>query len=385
MEWFYESYEDRVKAVVCFQERFRTSILDGIARVATFCSDEEFYLITLTILYWGPICETKLAFNLCVCVGLGLPIGNILKNIYCVRRPSSPPVWHYATSNEEVEFASPSTHALLSSSVSLFTALHFLSNYDHHKSKLLLVVWIFVVLLWTVSISISRVYMGAHTFQDIVFGGTVGLFFGVLLSVALETFHETLIIGSPIISFLSLATVLLVLHAHPINKSTRLNFHLSEGTFDYTSPLLGLTLGGIICRNWFKSVELMCISTLNYELLFRFMIGTPFTIFSYILTKKLLPYFIEYFLKLLRIKAHYIPYTEFSKYVSIAIKYHTESNINKEKDDNNNGKIQNPEYLLAWTRIYTKFILYVVLTFNVSVVVPVLTDMWFKNQKFNFL
>lgn len=64
-DWiFKESYEERVQAVLHFQ-RSRNSILDYAARFATFCSDEEFYLMMFPLLYWGPVCDVKLGKMLC--------------------------------------------------------------------------------------------------------------------------------------------------------------------------------------------------------------------------------------------------------------------------------------------------------------------------------
>jgi len=377
-DWiFKESYEERVQAVLHFQ-RSRNSILDYAARFATFCSDEEFYLMMFPLLYWGPVCDVKLGWNLCICIGLGLPIGNILKNIFCIRRPSSPTLWQLHTSNEEHEFALPSTHALLASSVSLHVALHHITNYRHYEWTLL-VGWLLFVLLWSSAISLSRVYMGAHSFQDIVLGGIVGAFYGLVLSIALECLHDSMVEGSSSIVIISSLLSLIIIHTHPINKSTRLNFHLSEGTFDYTSPLVGLTLGGILSRSWYFPVAKQCIATWNLDLFLRYLIGIPATIASYILIRKSLPIFLEPIFKLLRVRAHYIPYSDFAKYVTSGIKHYSEytngAQSEKNHTDCSNGKYSNPDYLLAWVRIYTKFFLYVALTYTVAVLVPILTGL----------
>jgi len=367
--------------------------MDFLARVATFCSDEEFYLGLFPMLYWGPICNAKLGYNLCVCVGLGVPIGNLLKNIYCVRRPSSPLLWQFHTSNEEQEFALPSTHALLSASVSLLMASHYISHYDHHQSFVPVLSWFLFVVSWTVCISLSRVYMGAHTFQDIVLGGTIGVIYGIVLSVILEIFHEPLVFGSLWIVLSSSGILLLWLHAHPIDKSSQLNFHLSEGTFDYTSPLLGLALGGVLSRTWYSPVQEQCISSWNSSLLVRYLIGAPMSIAIYISSKKILPHVIEPIMKALKIKAHYIPYSEFTTYLTQEIKSHSpklqengvvavegQEGLNGSHTNghvgSNNGKTQlNPEYLLSWVRVYTKCFVYIILTYTITVFVPITTGL----------
>jgi len=358
---------------------------------------KNFYLMLFPLLYWGPICDVKLAWNLCVCVGLGLPIGNILKNVFCIRRPSSPPVWQVNTATEEHEFALPSTHALLASAVSIHIALYHITNYQQYEWTLL-IGWFLFVILWTTSISLSRVYMGAHTFQDIVLGGIVGTIFGLTLSIILEILHDLLVAQSSSVVILSALFAIIIIHCHPINKDNRLNFYLSEGTFDYTSPLVGLTLGSILSRSHYLFVYNQCINGWNSKLLVRFGVGLPISISCYILVRKLLPKILEPIFRTLRIRAHYIPYSDYIKYITSCIKHfsedipngvllHHEDGTNGANGANGtNGKHfqyqyqQNPELLLAWVRIYTKFFLYLVLTYTVVVGVPHICE-WILEKK----
>jgi len=364
-------------------QRSRNYLLDNMARIATFCSDEEFYLLLFPLLYWGPICDAKLAWNLCICVGFGLSLGNILKNLFCIRRPCSPPVWQFHTSSEEHEFALPSTHALLASAVSIHIALHQITKY-HHYEWTILIGWFLFVVFWTFSISLSRVYMGAHTFQDIVLGGIIGSIYGLLLSLVLEILHDSIVQGSYAVLIISTIFSVILIHFHPIDKSSRLNFYLSEGTFDYTSPLVGLALGAIISRSWEKFVGQQCIATWNTDLLLRYLIGAPVCIASYILIRRLLPYVIEPIFRLFRIRAHYIPYSEYAKYITSCIKHVSELPIEEksvqQKEETTNGKFPNPECLLAWVRIYTKFFLYMTLTVTVAVGIPVMDGWIFKKK-----
>jgi len=395
INWLNESQEEKEKAVVQFQ-RFRSSTIDILARMAAFFCEEEFYLILFPILLWGPYCDAKLGYNFCVCIGLGLPLGNFLKNIFCVRRPHSPHVWQYYTSNEEHEFALPSTHALLSASLSIHTALHHVSNYDHHQSVLFILAWFVFVVVYTLGISLSRVYMGAHYFQDIVIGGVIGMAFGLILSISLELLHEPLVTGSYWVILCFLGLLLVMLHAHPTDKSSRLNFHLSEGTFDYSPALLGMALGGVLSRTWYIPVQEQCIPSWNFSLLIRYVIGTPVSIAAYISIKKMLPFIIEPIMKSLKIKAHYNSHSEYSKYLSQEIKFITKpqdvaaiggdvataaAGEEHEANGNTSGKTQNPEYLIAWVRIYTKLLLYAGLTYVIAVFVPLVTGLFLNDMK----
>jgi hypothetical protein len=218
--------------------------------------------------------------------------------------------------------------------------------------------------------------MGAHTYQDIVLGGIVGSIFGLTLSILLEILHDYIVERSSSVVIISALFALTILHCHPINKDSRLNFYLSEGTFDYTSPLVGLTLGGILSRSHYLFVHNQCISGWNRPLLTRYLVGAPISIGCYFLIRRLLPYILEPIFRLLRIRAHYIPYSDYAKYISSCIKHEIPNGeISHHGEEETNGKhYQNPELLLAWVRIYTKFFLYMILTYTVAVVVPVISE-----------
>jgi len=292
------------------------------------------------------------------------------------------------TSSEEHEFALPSTHALLASAVSIHIALHHITNYQHNEWTLL-IGWFLFVLFWTASISLSRVYMGAHTYQDIVLGGIVGSIFGLTLSILLEILHDYIVERSSSVVIISALFSLIILHCHPINKENKLNFYLSEGTFDYTSPLVGLTLGSILSRSHYLFVHNQCISGWNKMLVLRYLVGTPISVGCYILVRRLLPYILEPIFRLLRVRAHYIPYSDYARYITSCIKQFSETEIPNgviphHGEEETNGKIhhqnQNPELLLAWVRIYTKFFLYLVLTYTVTAGIPVITE-WILMKK----
>lgn len=133
--------------------------------------------------------------------------------------------------------------AMMGAAVSIFVAHYFLHNYGHWQSPMLTFLWGIFVLVWTTSIALSRVYLGAHTFQDIVAGSLLGSVYGV----AMVYFTENVNIAtsdSPIYPFLvTFAIILCFLGYHPIDRSSATNFHLSEGTADYSMSLLGVAAG----------------------------------------------------------------------------------------------------------------------------------------------
>jgi len=129
-------------------------------------------------------------------------------------------------------------------------------------------------------------------------------------------------------------------------------------------------------------VHNQCISGWNKPLLTRYLVGAPISIGCYFLIRRLLPYILEPIFRLLRIRAHYIPYSDYAKYISSCIKHEIPNGeISHHGEVETNGKhYQNPELLLAWVRIYTKFFLYLVFTYTVAVGVPVISE-WILAKK----
>ena len=171
-------------------QTFRTRVLDIVMQCFSFCAEEEFYLLILPLLFWNGFYE--LARRLTFVVVTGLFVGNIIKDVYELPRPTSPPVWR--PSNQEhldstslQDFGFPSTHAMNAVSNSVLVAWHF---WDWNTSpfstyNITLVVCTFV---WIFALSLSRLYLGAHTGTDV--RGGLGL--GVLVIGSYLRYHQTI-------------------------------------------------------------------------------------------------------------------------------------------------------------------------------------------------
>jgi membrane-associated phospholipid phosphatase len=147
-------------------QTFRNKTLDGVMQLFSFCAEEEFYLLILPLLFWNGWYE--LARRLTFVVVTGLFVGNIIKDVFELPRPSSPPVWR--PSNQEhldstalQDFGFPSTHAMNSVSNALLVAWYFWSNEESGNNALLLI----ASLTWITCLSFSRLYLGAHTPTDV--------------------------------------------------------------------------------------------------------------------------------------------------------------------------------------------------------------------------
>jgi len=303
----------------------------------------------------------------------------------------------------------PSTHAINSMAMALVFACHCLFTYDHVSSSMMTLFWAIFPLIWSGLISISRVYLGAHAIPDVV----AGLFLGVLLgSLSFFTSELIQVSGNFFSMIFGLSIVVLVMLYHPVDRSNALNFHLSEGTFDYTPTLLGVAFGSISARYFSPNPSWMCSNGFSLNLLFRYLIGVPISAGIYFGVRTYVPGLLDLLLKKFEISAHYIPYKNYKNYVLHSVRTNSglgspnpspQSSLNSslsalptenqeisetllsggiEAPTTTNGQhntiptngnhvpYSNPKQLLCYTRLWGKLILYTSLTWTVTIVVP---------------
>jgi len=133
-------------------------------------------------------------FGLHLCLGLSslIIIGQYLKNIFELPRPPSPPVWTPGGAGNQLhDYGLPSTHALSSFLIAIYSFLYF--YYDPYADDFCLFspknhfswgIGLFLAILWFTFISFSRVYNGYHGPLDIfaaLFLAAIYVFFPLLL------------------------------------------------------------------------------------------------------------------------------------------------------------------------------------------------------------
>jgi len=231
--------------------------------------------------------------------------------------------------------------------MSIAFALHIAFHWKAHTPEPSLFGYIacmILVVLWTGSIGLSRVYLGYHTFQDITIGWISGFFWALFMEIYLLPFFFTkLAVEGSWLTVLGLTTMWISwLVFHPFNKKSKVAFHFSEGTFDYTPPIIAVGLASTL--GIFSLGEKVPCSMDPSILLFRYGSGIPVAGILYFGSRAIFPSLIEFALKKLRVDCHYIPYGKFRDYVI-------------ENTKNPNSPV-NDRYQMAWVRYVTKFLQY---------------------------
>ena len=158
---------------VCVQiQRLRNPALDVAAAAFGFCAEEDFYMVLAPILWWILPHYQPFFYNLMLVTLFGLLIGDALKDLLHVPRPSHPQLWtHSHSKGTAQEYGMPSTHSMNAVSNSLVflscaggeCAGQTAAGVERGTVALL-------AMGWVVGICASRLYLGVHTLDDIVVG-----------------------------------------------------------------------------------------------------------------------------------------------------------------------------------------------------------------------
>lgn len=128
-----------------------------------------FSILFLCLVYFYFTKHRKAAFFLITSATVGVGISTLLKRIIARPRPS-PTLVDVAVKHSDFSF--PSTHC-----VSFTIIFGFLYYYltIHHKKNPLNKLTRFILLFVIVSVGVSRIYLGAHWFSDVLGGYILGL------------------------------------------------------------------------------------------------------------------------------------------------------------------------------------------------------------------
>lgn len=99
-------------------------------------------------------------------LALSIPLNRILKNIIAIERPS------FNTIVQEAGYGFPSGHAMYTSAFIITLAASIYQNTQSKNKRLLIITF---ATLFLIFVGLSRIYLGVHTFTDIIAGYTIGI------------------------------------------------------------------------------------------------------------------------------------------------------------------------------------------------------------------
>ena len=154
---------------VCVQiQRLRHPVLDTICRAFGFCAEEDFYMILAPVCWWLSPFLQPFFFNLMLVALFGLLVGDGLKDMLYIPRPSHPLLWtHSHSKGTAQEYGMPSTHAMNAVSNSVVFSLCARGECGEHASMdLQQSTLTSLASVWVFGVCVSRLYLGVrHQFS----------------------------------------------------------------------------------------------------------------------------------------------------------------------------------------------------------------------------
>jgi len=245
------------KQVVWLQSKFRNRFFDAYFQVFSFCAEEEFYLLLLPFVIWNVDRVFGRRLTLLVCIGL--LAGNLMKDVFQLPRPKSSSVWrpsHQETVDSTAlqDFGFPSTHSMNAVTNSLYAVLY---RHASPQNPMLLFsplqndasvrLELRLAALYIISLSFSRLYLGAHTPTDIRGGLALGATWLAFFFPWSEAFDEWYMTTSNLgLKLLGLSIAFLLLNPQPRPPTP---------TFLQNSLLVGLISGCMLGARHFNDLE----------------------------------------------------------------------------------------------------------------------------------
>ncbi|KAK7008905.1 sphingosine-1-phosphate phosphatase 1 [Biomphalaria glabrata] len=171
-----------------------------LAKFGAFLGNEGFYLTFFPFCLWNldGLVTRQTAYLWCIVMYLG----QATKDYLCWPRPPCPPVVRLETDYLQ-EYSMPSTHAMAATAIPLYLAYITVQRY-----QVPVYIAAFIAFLWFSITCLSRIYLGVHTFLDLLAGClyAILIFFSFTKYVEdFDVYHQTHLFASLIVLFTGLA------------------------------------------------------------------------------------------------------------------------------------------------------------------------------------
>lgn len=251
------------------QERYRSPALDTWFSITANLGTHTFFMLFLPILYWCGY--TNLARPMIHTLGAGVLLTGVLKDMWCLPRPLSPPLRRITMSKSAaLEYGFPSTHSTNAASTAVYILFYLQSLDSTVQPNLRLLVQV-LACCYAVSITLGRLYCGMHGFVDVGVGSALGVLVSTIQWHHGEAF-DNYIHGSlkGTMTYVLFMLVLVRLHPEPADDCP-----CFDDSVSFAGVLIGIELGA---RHFGRSGMAWaepCLATVPYRLA---SLGFPITI-----------------------------------------------------------------------------------------------------------
>ena len=234
-----------------------------------FCSYAGIEICTLLpVIYW-----TSFKYASIVCLNLlMLLFGQFIKDILKLSRPDSSKVI-ILEDDYETEYGFPSMHT-----ISAMLPFSLLLAFQRHENFRVSIVWWLIAIGFVISVGLSRLYFGVHSFLDIFGGFIVG-------TLSLILFH---VIGDELLqaftdSYLGLTYILFICSLFILLYPRAIPWSSSYGT---SALVIGSWMGCMTAINYLEHFDHLNLKFIinqypwfHQNTIYRFIIGSIFVFF----------------------------------------------------------------------------------------------------------
>jgi hypothetical protein len=199
---------------------------------------------------------------------------------------------HRARPADADDYSLPSTHSLQAVSLPIWFTVYIIREWGYNSLSFL-VWWIPLAIVWALALSWSRLYLGAHSVQDVVAGWVVGAVLSSTYCLFYRTFEQKLMDGDLHCASQIVAFAVLIMYLHPmevfINTSlSKWSIIMSQSGYLTSCDLAGVLAGAAIGTTSAPKNVPISVFERPYAALFRFTVGPAIAAGVYILARKTL-------------------------------------------------------------------------------------------------
>ncbi|KAI3378809.1 hypothetical protein SNEBB_000808 [Seison nebaliae] len=255
-------------------------------KLAACTGGETFNCVFMPVVYW--FWQSDVARRMCLIWGSLMYIGQAMKDILKIPRPQTPIV-HHLEKAYVTEYGMPSTHAIVAICIP-----YTLYYYSLQIMELNEFIFCGILIFWSVSTCISRVYLGMHSVLDVIIGSLLawsGTY--MLIDSKLINFIEDELIMNKCLSMslVTLTTCIFLCLIYPqLNEKNYEQFiELKEDDIEINSETITIDMNKKCCdtkskRIWnsarsdaFLIISVICGIIVGSKILF---LRLPYTIYS---------------------------------------------------------------------------------------------------------
>ncbi len=150
--------------IIWLQSFQDVAVFNALMNFVSLLGEEYFYIVVLGMIYW--VVSKRFGEYLGITLGTSITLNNTLKEIFNLPRPFQEYPNQVDNLREYTATGSAFPSGHVQGSSSLFFAIYF-----YLKKRMFLIAAIII----TVLMMISRMYLGVHYIQDVIFGAFIGV------------------------------------------------------------------------------------------------------------------------------------------------------------------------------------------------------------------